>query len=130
MTGETRGRAPAVGVTITEVIAISVHAEEGARIMIVTVPPRVKSFCERFRETLTEKRRTALAWMLAGLLLTRGKRSQSGLARAVRPTSCSPKWNVPECFERARGGWISHEYRGPCPGGRGSPFASSRCRRP
>ncbi len=83
MTGEAGRRAPTLGVTITEAIPVSVHVEEGARTVIVIVPRRVKSFCERFREMLTAKRRAALAWMLAGYLLARGKRTQSEVARGV-----------------------------------------------
>ena len=58
--------------------------------MIVTVPRRVKSFCERFKETLTEKRRASLAWMLAAYLLARGKRTQSEIARGVLSIARAP----------------------------------------
>lgn len=58
--------------------------------MIVTVPRRVKSFCERFKETLTEKRRASLAWMLAAYLLAHGKRTQSEIARGVLSIARAP----------------------------------------
>lgn len=83
MTVGAKREAPGLGVTIAEVIEISVHSEEGAFPMIVTIPPRLQSFCERFRETLSEKRRAALAWLLTGFILTRGKRTQSAIGRGV-----------------------------------------------
>ena len=51
--------------------------------MIVTIPPRMESFCGRFRETLSEARRAALSWLLSGFLLVRGRRTQSAIAREV-----------------------------------------------
>ncbi len=51
--------------------------------MIVTIPPRVESFCERFREMSSEAMRTALGRLLSGFLLSRGKRTQSALGREV-----------------------------------------------
>ena len=90
MTGAKKREAPRFGVTIPEVIDVSGHFEGGAIPMIVTIPPRLKCFCERFVGDLTEKRREALAWLLAGMLLVRGRRSQSGLARAVLERTRSP----------------------------------------
>jgi len=58
--------------------------------MIVTVPPRVKSFCDQFGGTLTEKRRASLAWMLAAYLLACGKRTQSEVARGVLAVARAP----------------------------------------
>jgi hypothetical protein len=62
--------------------------------MIVTIPPRLQSFCGRFGEALSEARRAALAWLLAGFLLTRERRTQSALGRGVlseerKPSSVS-----------------------------------------
>lgn len=51
--------------------------------MIVTIPPRVKSFCDRFQAQLSETKRDALGALLAGYLLTPGKRSQSAVGREV-----------------------------------------------
>jgi len=51
--------------------------------MIVTIPPRVESFCERFQGKLSESKRRALGALLAGYLLTPGKRSQSAVGREV-----------------------------------------------
>lgn len=62
--------------------------------MIVTIPPRLQSFCGRFGEALSEARRAALAWLLTGFLLTREKRTQSALGCGVlseerKPSSVS-----------------------------------------
>jgi hypothetical protein len=51
--------------------------------MIVTIPPRVESFCERFEADVSRSKRTGLGFLLAGYLLTPGKRSQSAVAREV-----------------------------------------------
>lgn len=51
--------------------------------MIVTIPPRVESFCERFHGKLSESKRQALGALLSGYLLTPGKRSQSAVGREV-----------------------------------------------
>lgn len=51
--------------------------------MIVTIPARLQSFCERFHDDLTPGRCRALEWLLAGFLLGGGKRSQSALGRTV-----------------------------------------------
>jgi SRSO17 transposase len=58
--------------------------------MIVTTPPRLQSFCGRFDKALSETRRAALARLLAGLLLTREKRTQSALGRGVLAEARSP----------------------------------------
>jgi hypothetical protein len=89
-----KAEAPRLGVTIPEVIKTSGHYEEGALLMIVTIPPRLQSFCGRFGEALSEARRAALAWLLAGFLLTRERRTQSALGRGVlseerKPSSVS-----------------------------------------
>jgi hypothetical protein len=75
--------APGLGVTIPEVIDAFGNSEEGAIPMIVTIPPRLESFCGRFADDLPEKRRAALAWLLSGVLLLPGRRTQSALAGAV-----------------------------------------------
>jgi hypothetical protein len=59
------------------------HPEGGADPMIVTIPPRVESFCERFQGELSESKRQALGAMLSGYLLTSGKRTQSAVGREV-----------------------------------------------
>ena len=51
--------------------------------MIVTIPARVESFCERFQAELSESKRQALGAMLSGYLLTSGKRTQSAVGREV-----------------------------------------------
>ena len=51
--------------------------------MIVAVPSYVHSFCRRFRETISEAKRTTVSCLLAGILFARGKRTQSELARCV-----------------------------------------------
>lgn len=51
--------------------------------MIVTIPPRMESFCGRFRGMLSEARRAALSRLLSGFLLVRGRRTQSALGREV-----------------------------------------------
>lgn len=58
--------------------------------MIVTIPPRMESFCERFREMSSETRRTALGRLLSGFLLGRGKRTQSALGREILSESRAP----------------------------------------
>jgi SRSO17 transposase len=58
--------------------------------MIVTVPPRLQSFCARFGKALSDTRRAALAWLLAGFLLTREKRTQSAIGRAVLSEERTP----------------------------------------
>jgi len=58
--------------------------------MIVTIPTRIQSFCKHFKATLSEPRRTSLAGLLAGFLLTRGKRSQSAIGREVLCRERSP----------------------------------------
>lgn len=58
--------------------------------MIVTVPARLQSFCKHFRTTLSESQRASLAWLLAGFLLTRGKRTQSAIGREVLSRERSP----------------------------------------
>ncbi len=58
--------------------------------MIVTVPPRLESFCGRFGEALSETKCAALAWFLAGFLLTREKRTQSALGRGVLSEERTP----------------------------------------
>ena len=58
--------------------------------MIVTTPPRLESFGARFRNMLSESKRTVLPWMIAGILLTRGKRTQSALGREVLSLERTP----------------------------------------
>ncbi len=58
--------------------------------MVVTIPPRIKSFCEQFEGRLSEAKRSALSWILAAYLLATGKRTQSALARGVLSEARSP----------------------------------------
>lgn len=58
--------------------------------MIVTIPPRLESFGARFEGILSKTKRTALPWMLAGILLTRGKRTQSALGKEVLSRERTP----------------------------------------
>jgi hypothetical protein len=76
--------------TIPEVVSISGHPEGGAIAMIVTIPPRLQSFCGRFGEALSETKCAAFAWFLAGFLLTREKRTQSALGRGVLSEERTP----------------------------------------
>jgi len=76
--------------TIPEVVAVSGHPEEGAIPMIVTIPPRLQSFCGRFREALSETKCAGFARFLAGFLLTREKRTQSALGRGVLSEERTP----------------------------------------
>ena len=58
--------------------------------MIVTIPPRLESFGTRFHNMLSKNRRTVLPWILAGILLTRGKRTQSAIGREVLSLERTP----------------------------------------
>lgn len=58
--------------------------------MIVTIPSRLESFGTRFENMLSKSKRTVLPWMLAGILLTRGKRTQSAVGREVLSRERSP----------------------------------------
>jgi hypothetical protein len=58
--------------------------------MIVTIPPRLESFGARFHDMVSESKRPVLPWMLAGILLTRGKRTQSAMAREVLSLERTP----------------------------------------
>jgi len=58
--------------------------------MVVTIPPRIKSFCGQFEGMLSEAKRPALSWLLAAYLLATGKRTQSALARGVLSRARSP----------------------------------------
>jgi len=58
--------------------------------MIVTIPARVESFCERFQAELSESKRQALGAMLSGYLLTSGKRTQSAVGREVLDGARAP----------------------------------------
>jgi hypothetical protein len=71
-------------------IKVSVHAEEGARPMVVTIPPRIKSFCGQFEGMLSEAKHPALSWLLAAYLLVTGRRTQSAIARGVLSEARSP----------------------------------------
>ncbi len=62
--------------------------------MTVTIPPRLQFFCGRFGKALSETKRTRLACLLTGFLLTSGKRTQSAIGREVlteerKPSSVS-----------------------------------------
>jgi len=58
--------------------------KEGAFItMIVNTPPRLANFCAGFSEILSASKQMALALLMAGLLLTARKRSQSAIGRVV-----------------------------------------------
>lgn len=58
--------------------------------MVVTIPPRLQFFCERFHEILSEAKRAALERLLAGFLLTGGKRTQSAVGREVLSEERAP----------------------------------------
>ena len=58
--------------------------------MVVTVPPRIKSFCGQFEDVLSEAKRPALSWLLTAHLLETGKRTQSAIARGVLSEARSP----------------------------------------
>jgi hypothetical protein len=58
--------------------------------MVVTVPPRIKSFCGQFEGLLSETKQSALSWLLAAYLLAAGKRTQSAVARGVLSRARSP----------------------------------------
>lgn len=58
--------------------------------MIVTIPPRVESFCSRFLGELSEGRCKALGALLSGILLTSGKRTQSAMGREVLGAERAP----------------------------------------
>lgn len=58
--------------------------------MIVTTPPRLKSFCERFSRALSEPKRAGLVRLLAGHLLATGKRTQSEIGRSVLSETRDP----------------------------------------
>jgi hypothetical protein len=58
--------------------------------MVVTIPPRIKSFCGQFEGMLSETKQSALSWLLAAYLLVTGKRTQSAVARAVLSRARSP----------------------------------------
>jgi hypothetical protein len=75
---------------ITGMLKVPGHLEGGADFMIVTIPPRLRSFCEGFQDSLSKSKRTALARMLSGYLLTGGKRCQSAIGREVLTERRSP----------------------------------------
>ena len=58
--------------------------------MVVTVPPRIKSFCGQFEDMLSEAKRPALSGLLTAHLLVTGKRTQSAIARGVLSEARSP----------------------------------------
>ena len=58
--------------------------------MVVTIPPRIKSFCGQFEGMLSETKQSALSWLLAAYLLATDKRTQSALARGVLSQARSP----------------------------------------
>jgi hypothetical protein len=58
--------------------------------MVVTIPPRIKSFCGQFEGMISEAKRPALSWLLAAYLLATGKRTQSAVARGVLSRARSP----------------------------------------
>ncbi len=58
--------------------------------MIVTIPPKLQSFCADFCDFVSESKRAGLALLLAGYLLPGGKRTQSAVGRAVLTGERSP----------------------------------------
>jgi SRSO17 transposase len=76
--------------TIPRMEIVLGHLAGGATIMIVTIPPRLESFGTRFHNMLSQNRRAVLPWILAGILLTRGKRTQSAIGREVLSAERTP----------------------------------------
>lgn len=58
--------------------------------MIVTIPPRLQPFCRRFQDVLSESKVASLERLLAGFLLTRGKRTQSAVGREILSEERTP----------------------------------------
>jgi SRSO17 transposase len=67
--------------------------------MIVTIPPRLQPFCGRFHGMLSESRAAGLERLLAGFLLTKGKRTQSAVGREVLSEERTPG-SVSRCMRR------------------------------
>ena len=69
--------------------------------MIVHVPPSLQEFCDRFSSGLTKVQKELLPVLLTGILLGRGKRTQSSLAQGVK-TRRRHKSSISRLFRRAR----------------------------
>lgn len=69
--------------------------------MIVHVPPSLQEFCNRFSSCLTKVQGTLLPVLLSGILLARGKRTQTNLAQGVK-TQRRHKSSISRLFRRAR----------------------------
>lgn len=52
--------------------------------MIVTIPPSLKQFCDKFSGLLNKGQSRTLPVLLSGILFARGKRSQAALGRTIK----------------------------------------------
>lgn len=69
--------------------------------MIVHVPPSLQEFCDQFSSALTKVQKELLPVLLSGLLLARGKRTQTNLAQGVK-TQRRNKSSISRLLRRAR----------------------------
>jgi hypothetical protein len=67
--------------------------------MIVTIPPSLQQFCEKFRNILSKNQIKNLPMLFAGIILTRDKRTQSALGRSVKQ-SCRHRASISKFMRR------------------------------